>query len=224
MHFPCFDLLISVWLVSLWEDKATLNWYLCVALQYCSGLMNLQQPGCVQQQSQYVVTDPGAAMNQPHLTQGQRSIIYGTRVWWELYITPLKDVSQSKVLSVGFLGTFWAQWENAGVEELGLPCWDISITLGSPVLPHMQGETKTLPSMDKFCLILCIQTCRSVMFLASFCGQPCRQWFWKASSTDFAAHFVYTSKRWRKENKSKITVSLLFGGIEKERHSQWLSS
>lgn len=28
MHFTCFDLLISVWLVSLWEDKAMLNWYL----------------------------------------------------------------------------------------------------------------------------------------------------------------------------------------------------
>lgn len=42
--------------------------------------MNLQQPGCVQQQRQYVLTEPGVAVNQPHLTLGQRSISYWTGV------------------------------------------------------------------------------------------------------------------------------------------------
>lgn len=126
MHFPCFGLLISVWLVSLWEDKAVLNWYLYVAFQYCAGdgLVSPQQPGCVQQWSQFVLTEPGVAVNQPHLTQGQRSMIYWTGVWWGLYITPLKEVAQSEVLSVGFLSsTCWSRgsWSSSMLGHLYHP-------------------------------------------------------------------------------------------------------
>lgn len=100
------------------------------------GLMNLQQPGCVQLHSLCFLTEPGVAVNQSHLPQG-----------WKKSFTGLGS-DLNKVLSVGFLS---------------IKCWSrgawCSSMLGHLCHPWLTCSSSHAGSMDKLCLILCIQTC-----------------------------------------------------------------